>query len=72
MYQAINKMVSNYLSSKFIPTILVHQYNLRGSGSELFVPRLSTEYGKPYRTKGGRVRVFRSRKNVDQEIRVPN
>jgi hypothetical protein len=39
MYKTINKMVPDYLSSKFTPTNVIHSYNLRHSDSKLFVPK---------------------------------
>ena len=43
MYKTINKMVPDYLSSKFTPTNVIHSHNRRHSDSKLFVPRPLTE-----------------------------
>jgi hypothetical protein len=38
LYKTINKMVPDYLSSKFTPTNVMHNYNLCHSDSKLFAP----------------------------------
>ena len=43
MYKTINKMVPEYLSTKFTPINSVHEHNLRGSDCKIFVPRSLTE-----------------------------
>jgi hypothetical protein len=55
MYKTINKMVPDYLSSKFTPTNVIHSYNLRHSDSKLFVPRPLTESFKKSFTYRGTV-----------------
>ena len=43
MHKAMNKQVPEYIAEKLIMANTVHQYNLRGSEYNLFVPRPNTE-----------------------------